>query len=700
VNSSNNSHPERSGAAAQICHPERSGVAAQPRDLLLSLRAAALTAALLSGTLLSASAQQPTQTPPPPPPANLPESNPVAPTPVTLPPQQTRTLAEQAKEQQQLSIAPPTPFRVALPHSHNPLSPYRPSTVPPLNLNNSPRLEDLMRDGKLYLSLQDAIALAIENNLDLASFRYNLPTALTDLARTKAGGQALGVNTSVTSPLGASGAATTGPVVSSGAAAGAGGLVQSTLGEGTFVNPFDPVFTVQGSVDHTKTQEFNPFLYGVPLLETNTIGYTTQYTEYFPTGTGIQWTLNGQRQTSNSPLTIADPAIQLFWKGVITQPLLAGFGTGTNKRWIRIAKRNLQITNDAFELQVITTVSGVEDIYWDLVNAYEDEQIKERSLAFANQTLSDDQKQLDLKAIPQLQVMTDQSAVATAEGNLTISRATLQAAELNLKNALTRADNPTIDDMPVIPLDLKGAPDPNEPKTIDDLITEAEKNRPDVAQEQIVMQIAQENLKAVNNSLLPQLNAYGSFAGTGNGGPLNPACLPVEGPEYCSSTLPPDTPGVLKDAFNYSAPEYQVGFTLNITIRNRIQKADQFRAQLAFRQSQIGYEQQKKNIRFDVRNSQFALQQAEGRIEAAQKARDLAQRTFEIVKQEQHLGAKSSVDTLNAESALAVAESALDAAQTNFEKAKVDIDRATGTTLDLTHVSIDDARSGIVTHGP
>ncbi len=667
---------------------------------LPSLRFPAL--ALCALLVMRGFAQQTTnQTapPPPPPPQNLPQSNPVAPTPATVPPKETPSLAEQAHQQQELSIAPPTPFRVELPHSHNPLSPYRPSTVAPVNLYNSPRLENLMRDGKLYISLQDAIALAIEDNLDLASFRYNLPTALTDLARTKAGGVALGVNTSVSSPLGASGAATSGAVVSSGAAAaGAGGLVQSTLGEGTQVQPFDPVFTVQGKVDHTKAQEFNPFLVGVPLLETNTIGYTTQYTEYFPTGTGIQWTLNGQRQTTNSPLSVVDPQIQLFWEGLITQPLLAGFGTSTNKRWIRIAKRNLQITDYAFELQVITTVTGVEDIYWDLVNAYEDEQIKERSLAFANQTLSDDQKQLELKALPQMQVMTDQSAVATAEGNLTISRANLQAAELNLKNALTRADNPTIDDMAVIPLDFKGAPDPNEPKSTDDLIVEAEKNRPDVAQDQIGMQIAQENLRAVNNSLLPQLNAYGLFAGTGNGGPLNPYC--DQGPSYCSTTLPPDTPGVLKDAFNYSAPEYQVGFTLNIIIRNRIQKADQFRAQLAFRQSQIAYEQQKKNIRFDVRNSQFALQQAEGRIEAAQKARDLAQRTFEIVKQEQQLGAKSSVDTLNAESALAVAESALDAAQTNFEKAKVDIDRATGTTLDLTHVSIDDARSGIVTHAP
>jgi outer membrane protein TolC len=612
----------------------------------------------------------------------------------------TQTLAQQAQQiQRQNAIGSPQPFHVELPHSHSPLSPYRPSFVPPVDLTNSPRLQSLIRDGKLYISLRDAIALAIENNLDLASFRYNLPTALTDLARTKAGGFANGVNTNVSSPAGASGESVAGSTVASGAsAAGAGGLVQSTLGEGTYVNPFDPVFTVKGYVDHTKTPEVNTIQYGVPLLETNTIAYTTQYTEFFPTGTGLQWTLNGLRQTGNSPFNIVDPQIQLYWQAYVTQPLLQGFGFGTNERWIRIAERNLQITDLAFKQQVIYTVTGVEDIYWDLVNAYEDEQIKERSLAFTNQTLSDDQKQLELKAIPAMQVMTDQSAVAAAESNLTISRANLRAAELNLKNALTKADDPAIDEVPVIPLDTKGSPDPNETLSIDELIAEAQKNRPDVAQDEIGMQIQEQSLKAVNNLLLPQLNAYGLFSGTGLGGPLNPGC--TEGPAYCSTTLPPDTPGVLKNAFNYSAPEYQVGFTLNITLRNRIQKADQFRAQLAFRQSQIAYEQQKKNIRFDVRNAQFALQQAEGRIEAAQKARDLAQRTFDITKQEQQLGAKSSSDTLVAQNALALAESALYVAQTQFEKAKVDIDRATGSTLDLTKVSIDDAKTGVVTHAP
>ena len=662
------------------------------------------SAAIFCALLVPAGfAQNPAQTAPPPAaPAPADQSAPAAPTPVAqpVPP----TLAQQIQQEQQQPVAPQQPFHVTIPHQRNPFDAYRPSLAPPLNLQNSPRLQSLIRDGKLYVSLQDAIDLAIENNLDLAYARYELPTAQTDLARTMAGGVANGVNTGVVSsstqsslsagstPAGAGGQSSSGA-----GAAGAGGLVQSTLGEGTYVQPFDPVVSVQALVDHSKTQEVNTIEYGVPLYEQNTIGFTMSYQEYFPTGTGVSWALTGERQATNSPESIVNPDTFLDYKLVLTQPLLAGFGTGTNKRWIRIAKKNLQITDYAFKAQAIATITGVEDIYWDLVNAYEDEQIEDESLGFANQTLTDDQKQLSLKAIPAMQVMTDQAAVATAEGNLTVARANLKAAELNLKNALTKTDDPTLDDMPVIPLDKIGPSDPNASKSIDDLITEAEKNRPDVSQDQLAMQVAQMNLKAINNELLPSLNAYGLFAGYGTGGPLNPHC---DLGTYCTTTLPSTTPGVLEDAFNYSSPEYQVGLTLNITVRNRIAKADQYRAQLGFRQAQIGYEQQKKNIRFDVRNSQFALEQAQARVDAAQKARDLAQRTFDITRQEQKLGAKSSLDTLAAENALAVTESALDLAQTQYEKAKVDIDRATGETLDRTGVSIDDARTGVVTHGP
>jgi outer membrane protein TolC len=610
------------------------------------------------------------------------------------------SLAQTMQQAQQPVFAPQSPFNVPMPHSRNPIARYRASTVPPLDLTNSPRLQNLIREGKIYISLRDAISLAIENNLDLAYFRYNFPIAETDILRTKAGSPANGVDTSIAQSTqgGFSSSGGGGGGGGGGFSAGAGGLVTSTLGAGASVPSFDPYLTFQGYVDHSVLQEANPFLAGAAILKTNTIKVLSNFSESFPIGTNINVNYLGERVASNSVDNTINPELFSNFQFQITQPILAGFGLSSNERYIRIAKRNLQITDLAFKAQVIATVTQIENIYWDLVSAYEDEQIKERSLGFANQTLSDDQKQLQLQAIPAMQVMTDQSAVATAEGNLTVSRASLRLNELLIKNALSKTDDPTIDEMSVIPLDLHAGADANADKPIDQLIAEAEKNRPEVAIHQMQADVQKQALKDINSELLPTLNVYGFYDGAGTAGPKNPNC--GLGAQECATTLPTDFPSMFQNTFNYSSPEYQFGMTLSINLRNRQAKADQFRAVLQYRQSQISSEQQQKNILFDVRNSKFAIEQAQARVDATQKARDLAQKTFDITKQEQQLGAKSSVDTLLAESALADAESALDVAQTAYEKAKVDIDRAIGETLAQTGVSIDDAKQGVVTREP
>ncbi|HLJ77467.1 MAG TPA: TolC family protein, partial [Acidobacteriaceae bacterium] len=406
---------------------------------------AALIALLISP---AGFAQDQTQTPPPPPPQTAPanpaqtapanpQPAPEAPAPAPANQQPSPTLQQQIQQQQQQTIAEPKPFYVSMPHSHNPLSAYEPATAPPLDLRNSPRLQNLIREGKLYISLQDAIALAIENNLDLASFRYNFPIAQTDLLRTRAGGQVRGVNTAVVqSTQGGFGGGTSGGGGSAGgsAAAGAGGIVQSTLGAGTAVASFDPYLNFKGFDDHNVVQEVNPSQVGVPIFRLNTIQGQAQFAQSFPVGTDLTVNYLGNRQTANSPYFATNPTLSSSFQVVIAQQLLAGFGLSTNERYIRIAKRNMQITDLAFRLQVIATVTQVENIYWDLVNAYEDEQIKEQSLNFANQTLADDQRQLGLKAIPAIQVMKDQAAVAGAEGDLTVSRATLRLNELTIKN--------------------------------------------------------------------------------------------------------------------------------------------------------------------------------------------------------------------------------------------------------------------------
>ena len=639
--------------------------------------------------------QSPAQSAPPAPDAS--------PAPAASQPAQT-SIAQQAQQAQQQQTqpvtAPPMPFHVELPHSRNPFFPYLPSDVPPINLTNSSRLQDLERDGKLYISLRDAIALALENNLDIAYFRYNFPTAEADLLRTKAGSPVGGVNTGIVQGTqgGFSSSGVGGGGASSGVtAAGAGGLVTSTLGGGAPVPSFDPSLFVQGFVDHTTLTQINPIQSGVPILKTNTIELESGYSQAFSTGTNFTISSFGFRSASNNIFNVLSPQITTGFNLTVNQPLLQGFGLATNQRYIHIARKNLQLTELAFRAQVIATISQVENIYWDLVNAYQDSQIKTRSLAYANETLSDDQKQLQLQNVPAMQVMKDQSAVATAEGDLTVSNATLRLNELLIKNALTKTiDDPALAEMPVVPLDLQGPPDPNEAQPIDQLIAEAEKNRPDVSEDQIAMQIAQNNLKTIKNELLPRLSLYGQFIGAGYGGQPNPVC--ALGADECSTTLPGGFSGAFKDTFNYSSPEYQVGFQLSVTLRNRQAKADQFRAVLDYRQRELQYEQSKKTILLDVRNSQYSLQQTQARVTAAQKARDLAQKTFDIAKQEQKLGAMSTYDTLTAEQALALSQSALVVAQNLYEKAKVAIDQSTGTTLEHMNISIDDAKSGVVTH--
>ncbi len=283
-----------------------------------------------------------------------------------------------------------TPPNLAMPHSRNPLDAYAPSTVAKPDLSNSKRLNQLIRDGKLYISLQDAIDLALENNLDLAIARYNLPIADTDILRTKAGGFFRGVNTGIVQGTpgggvggfgagapGAGAGGTTGGA--GGAGAGASGLVQSTLGIGTNVSSYDPILTGTTSLEHLIEPLGNLQLYGVPALKANTGIANFNYSQAFPTGTSFSLEVDNNRQTSNSIFNSLNPTLNSYYRFTVQQQLLAGFGTGPNLRFLRIAKNNKKISDIAFKMQIVATITQVANIYWDLVSAYEEEKVNEQS---------------------------------------------------------------------------------------------------------------------------------------------------------------------------------------------------------------------------------------------------------------------------------------------------------------------------------
>jgi outer membrane protein TolC len=594
-----------------------------------------------------------------------------------------------------------------MPKSHNPFNAYQPDQVPEPVLANSPRLDHLIRDGRLYLSLRDAIDLALENNLDLAIARYNLPIANTDILRTQAGGFFRGVNTGVVqgtpgggvggfgtgAPGGGAGGTTGG---AGGAGAGASGLVQSTLGAGTAVSSYDPIINVVGGAEHQTSPVANQQIYGVPSLQLNTGQVSAGVTESFATGTSVNFSFVNSRQTTNSPFFNLSPSLSSTFRFQIQQELLAGFGFGPNLRYLRIARNNKKISDIAFKDQVIATVTQIENIYWDLVGAYEQTQVNEQSFAFAQQTFDNTKKQLQLESVPAMDVMRAEAEVSRRDQDLTVARTSLQLQETLMKNAITKSlDDPVLEAMQVVPTDQMQTVGVQAIQTAPNLISEAMHSRPELAESDIDLVNRQISRRAANNALLPSLSLVAFYGGSGLAGPVNPVYSLGQ-----QSTVPTDFVGALQNAFNNTSPDIYVGLNLSIPIRNRVAKADQYRSELEYRQAELRMEQLKKQVRIEVHNAQYALDQTGARVQAARKARDLAQRTFDITKKEQELGSGSTYQTLSAQRDLALAELDLVNAQTTYQKAKVELDRTTGQTLEHNGILLQDAIKGVVSRTP
>jgi len=290
-------------------------------------------------------------------------------------------------------------------------------------------------------------------------------------------------------------------------------------------------------------------------------------------------------------------------------------------------------------------------------------------------------------------VLKAEAELATREQDLTVARTNLELQELLMKNAITRTlDDPILEEMPVVPVDHIGSQIQAISEPVQDMIAAALKNRTELQESALDLQNRELSRKTARNALLPSLIAYGFYAGTGTAGQLNAKYYDQTVP----TTLPKGYGGALESAVDNNSPEYQVGFQLNIPLRNRIAKADQYRTELEYRQSQVYLEELKKRIRIEVRNARYALEQGASRVDAARTARDLGQKTLDIMQKEQKLGAGSNQQTLSAEHDLALAESALVTAETAYEKARIEVRRATGSILEEYGISIAAAKAGVV----
>lgn len=604
----------------------------------------------------------------------------------------------------------------------NVIAPYTPREVPPADLTNTARIAELLKDGKLMLSINDAVSLALENNLDLVLARYNLNIADTDILRTKAGSTVLGVNTGIVQNTpgggvgGLSGTVGSGSGGTSPASGGVGtgtlGIVSSTLGIGSPVTSFDPVITGSLQMDRAYTQSSSVFN-GVPLLNSNTGTANFSYTQGFHFGTDLSVGFNNTHTTSNNPTTSFTPSVVSGFQARVTQPLLQGFGFLPNTRFIRIAKNNREISDVAFRLQVITTVDQIENLYWNLVYAFENVRVQQEALAFAQKSMQDTQRQVQFGTVPPIQMVSAQSTVATDQQNLILAQTNLQLQELLMKNALSRnLEDPILADAEVIPTSTMQVPQQEQVTPTRDLINDALSHRAELSESRIDLSNRELNNRAVRNSMLPTLDLYAYYGGSGLGGNINPAvpdcsatvtrfCFnPATSPAPFATGGPVGYTDVLNQLVNSSAPDKGVGLTLNIPIRNRTAQANMVRAQLEFRQAQVRLQQLENQIRIEVRNAQFSLQQNRSAVQAAQAAVDLARQTLDAEQKKLAAGVSTSTAVLQMDSGLTSAQSNLVSATAAYEKSVVELDRSTGLLLDHTGIVLADAIRGEVTHAP
>jgi outer membrane protein TolC len=597
----------------------------------------------------------------------------------------------------------------------NVLAPYRSQDVDPPKLSNTPRIEDLIHDGKLTLSMDDAIALALENNLDIAIARYNLNIADTDILRAKAGDSILGVNAGVVqnTPGGGTGglSGTVGSGVggtsigSAGAGTGTNGLVSSTLGIGVPLTSFDPVLSGTLQADHNTVLSSSSF--GVPVSEQNTGTANFSYLQGFTWGTNLSVGFNNSRITSNNPFTSLSPNLTSGFQARVTQHLLQGIGLAPNTRFIRIAKNNREITDVAFRLQVITTVDQIENIYWNLVFAFEDVKVQQEAIAFAQKTLSDTRKQVQFGTLPPIQVVSAQNTVATDQQALILAQTNLQLQELLMKNALTRnMDDPMLADAEVIPTSTMQIPQEEPVVPTQDLIKSALDHRAELAESRIDLSNREISNKAVRNALLPTLDAFAYYGGNGLGGDQNPANICPAPPatqigcHQANAITPVGYGGVIGDLGDSTAPDKGIGLTLNIPLRNRAAQANQVRAALEYRQAQMRLQQIENQIRIEVRNAQFSLQQNRAAVQAAQVAREFGSQTLDSEQKKLAAGVSNPTAVLQDQSALTSAESNLVSAMAAYEKSRVELDRATGLLLDHAGILMTEAQRGQVEHMP
>jgi outer membrane protein len=590
-------------------------------------------------------------------------------------------------------------------------STYVADPIPPVDLTNTPRIRQLLRAGNIYLSLSDAIALAIENNLDIELQRYDQPMANSELLRAKGGGLLRGLTyTLAEAPVGVGGPAS--PLVTSAAALSIPGgsvptnpselgvlaepqdnlLMQETtpLSTGPVIPLFDPALAYQLNWNHQTAPQTNPFVIGATALQTNTTLFNGGYVQGFGPGTQLNLAYNNSRQTLNSSRTSYSPFTSSNFGFTVTQPLLRGFGLAVNRRFIRIAKNEKKIADLLLQQQLIATVFGVVRLYTDLVALYENVKVEEETQASAEKLYSDTKARVDEGTQAPIELTRANAQVFGIRQDVINARGLLEEQEAIVKNVITRRSSDDVDvlNARVIPTDSIDVPEHGDVRPIQDLLAEAFGNRPDLKQAGIQIDNSQISLEGSRNSLLPEIDLVGVAQNNALAGQPNPMAVNVD------PTFVGGYGSALEQLATRKYPTYGIGLNLNLPLRNRIAQADFTRDEIQTRRAQIRFEQLRKQAQLEVEDALVAMRRARASYEASLQSQALQQESLEAEQAKFDVGASTSFFIVQYQSYLAQARSTVVVAKSAYLKARAALERAVGSILEDNHVMVPDAMRG------
>jgi outer membrane protein TolC len=598
---------------------------------------------------------------------------------------------------------------------------YVPTGVAAISFEDSPRIERLMRAGRIYVSLRDAIALALENNLDIEVARLNPKLQRANLLRADAGTLLRNVSSSVsTGPSSAtlgilSGANSLG---SAGASSGSSGTSSVLSGlnvqlSGSTIPNLDPVVFVTGQAAHSTQPESSTFYTGTTFLVTSSKNLSYGAQQSFLTGTQVTLYMSntfGYRQ--NSPNNDFNPVDQGTLSFSVTQNLLNGFGVKVNNRAIRIARNQLRISDLTFKQQVIATVNNVVGLYWDLVSFNDSLKVKQQTLDLNKQLYTDNKRRAELGALAEIDIIQAEAEMKSSQQDVVTAETQVLQQEMILKSVLTRAgfNNPAVTGARLVPTDRFDVPPGDPIQPTQDLVAEALQKRPDVEQSVIGLEDSRISMLGTKNNLLPTLSVSAGLSNTGLAGAVNnlPTTFTTANGLAVRPRTPADVNGffiggygsVLSQLLNRNFPNYNASFQLNIPIRNRANQADLITDELNYRQSQIQDKQLQNSIKLNVVNAQIALKQARAAYETAVEARKLQEQVLTGERRKYELGTSSILNVIQVQRDTTARELTEQDSKSQYIKARVALDNVLGKTLEVQNVDVGEAQHGVVGREP